>query len=97
MSVILVPRSVGPVAVDCVLFEGHSSTAEITDNPIEDGSSVNDHAFIGPKRLTIEVADEKSGRKHTSSFVNVSGSARAFRRCFRFGCLSEYADRKHRG
>jgi len=64
MSVILVPRSIGPVAVDCVLFEGHRSDSNITENPIEDGSSVNDHAYIEPKKLTMEIANQKASDKY---------------------------------
>lgn len=70
MSVILVPRTVGPVPVDVILLEGHSSRATISEHPIEDGSSVNDHAYIEPKRLTLEVADEKAADTYIE-FVNV--------------------------
>lgn len=58
MSVIIIPRKVGPVAIDCFLYEQHRSNLAITDNAIEDGSSVSDHAYTRPKLLTLDIADE---------------------------------------
>lgn len=59
-SVILVNRNIGPVAIDCFLHENHRSDLVITSHPIEDGSSVNDHAYVAPKQLSIEVAGENA-------------------------------------
>lgn len=55
MSVIIIPRKIGLVEIDCFLSEGHDSTLSITDNPIEDGSSVSDHAYLNPRYLTLEI------------------------------------------
>jgi len=59
-TVIIVPRNIGPVPIAAFLYEQHRSEAEVTDNAIEDGSSVNDHMFMRPKGLTLEIVDEKA-------------------------------------
>lgn len=64
-TVIIVPREIGPVPITAFLFEQHRSDAVITDNPIEDGSSVTDHVYTEPKGLTLEIADEKA----TDTFI----------------------------
>ena len=56
MSAILFSRSIGPVAVDVVLSEAHESRLSITKNPIEAGADVTDHAYVEPKRLTLDFA-----------------------------------------
>lgn len=50
-------RTIGPVPLNCVLSEDHTSEIEITSNPIETGAEVNDHAYIVPKKITLEFAD----------------------------------------
>lgn len=50
-------RSVGPVSVNVVVREKHSFEIGITSNPIETGAEVNDHAYVMPKKLTLEIAD----------------------------------------
>lgn len=57
MPAIAFNRLVGPVPLDVVIQERHTSTIDITENPIETGAKVNDHAYIMPKRLTLEVCD----------------------------------------
>ncbi|KQV83233.1 phage baseplate protein [Rhizobium sp. Root1220] len=57
MSVIAFNSAIGPVGIDCVLSERHSSELDITEIPIETGAKITDHAVIVPKRLTLDVAD----------------------------------------
>lgn len=59
-TVIIVPRNIGPVNIAAFLYENHKVKAVVTDNAIEDGSSVSDHMYIEPKELILEVADEKA-------------------------------------
>lgn len=59
-TVIIVPREIGPVKISAFLHEQHRSDATITTNPIENGSSVNDHMYIEPKGLTLEIGDEQA-------------------------------------
>lgn len=60
MTVIAFSPAVGPVPLDCVLSEDHSSSIEITGNPIETGAEVNDHAYIRPKEVVLEIADSNA-------------------------------------
>lgn len=46
-------RSMGPLVFDAVFEERHESELEVTDNPVETGVIVSDHAFMKPERLTI--------------------------------------------
>lgn len=54
---VIFSRAIGPVAVNVVLSEAHESRLTITRNPIEAGADVTDHAYIEPKRLTLDFAD----------------------------------------
>lgn len=64
-TVIIVPRNIGPVPITCFLYEQHRSEATVTDNAIEDGSSVHDHMYTEAKGLTLEIAEEKA----TDAFI----------------------------
>ncbi len=60
MTVIAFSPNVGPIRFDCVLSEDHVSEIEITSNPIETGAEVNDHAYVKPKQVTLDVADSNA-------------------------------------
>lgn len=66
MSVIAFSSAVGPVPLDVILSERHGSSIEITGNPIETGAEVNDHAYVKPKELTLEVADRSAAASHAA-------------------------------
>lgn len=66
-TVIIVPREIGPVPITAFLYEQHRSEAVVTDNPIEDGSSISDHIYTEPKGLTLEIAEEKA----TDAFIGL--------------------------
>jgi len=57
MAAILFSGAIGPIPVSVVLTESHQSTLGITENPIETGAKITDHAYVEPKRLTLEFAD----------------------------------------
>lgn len=57
MSIITFSQSIGPVQLPCILTERHISDVEITRYPIETGAEINDHAYVKPKELTIELVD----------------------------------------
>lgn len=57
MPAIAFSRLLGPVPLDVVLTEAHQTEIGITSNPIETGAEVNDHAYVMPKRVTLEFAD----------------------------------------
>lgn len=60
MSVIAFSSAIGPVPLDCILSEKHTAEVEITGNPIEIGAEVNDHAYVKPKQVVLEVADSSA-------------------------------------
>lgn len=51
---ILFPRSIGPIPVDAVISEVIESRLRITELPVEFGADITDHAYVEPKRITIE-------------------------------------------
>jgi hypothetical protein len=57
MSVIAFSSAIGPVPIDCIVSENHSSELDITEIPIETGAKITDHAVIVPKRLSLDAAD----------------------------------------
>ena len=58
MSAIAFSRSIGPVPINCVVREQHRSCIEVTEIPIETGARITDHAFVLPKKVSLELADE---------------------------------------
>jgi hypothetical protein len=56
MTCVVIPRFIGSVPVDVVLEEDHRSDLTITENPIEFGADVADHAYVEPKRLKMRGA-----------------------------------------
>lgn len=55
--IIALNRTVGPVKLDCVISESLTTALSLTTNPIESGADVTDHAFIEPKKVTLEIGD----------------------------------------
>ncbi|MEQ1969581.1 phage baseplate protein [Xenorhabdus nematophila] len=53
MSASVITRSIGEFQFDCVVIENHSSNLRITENPIESGAAIADHAVLEPKEITI--------------------------------------------
>lgn len=45
---------IGTLRLDVSLSETHTANAEVTDNPVEDGTLVSDHIILKPKSLAIE-------------------------------------------
>lgn len=43
----------GSFNFDIVTVESHTSTLRVTENPVETGSNVSDHAVLEPKEITI--------------------------------------------
>lgn len=46
-------RKIGKITFDVVTTEDHQSDLSITENPIESGAEIADHAVIQPKQVTI--------------------------------------------
>lgn len=49
----LVSRSIGSFTIDVVTAEMHESELTLTENPIESGANIADHAILQPRQLTI--------------------------------------------
>ena len=64
MAPIFFSPTIGPVPISVVLKEQHSASLGITEQPIETGAKVTDHAYVEPKRLSLEIADENAVATH---------------------------------
>ncbi|MBD1228393.1 phage baseplate protein [Xenorhabdus griffiniae] len=49
----VITRSIGEFQFDCVVIENHNSNLRITENPIESGAAIADHAILEPKEITL--------------------------------------------
>lgn len=78
---IAVIRSMGGLVFDAVFEETHESDLEVTDNPVETGVVVSDHAYMKPLRVKISagVSDTRLNPFSADQFASVDGrSRRAF-------------------
>lgn len=66
MSAIAFNRLIGPIPINVVVSEDHTSEIEITSNPIETGAEVNDHSYVMPKRVTLECASAYAAAVYNS-------------------------------
>lgn len=46
-------RSIGLFRLDVTTSEVHESTLTITENPVESGANIAEHAFLNPREITI--------------------------------------------
>lgn len=53
MAQVTISRSIGELTFDAVFMEDHTAELAVTDNPIETGALVSDHAFMKPLRVQI--------------------------------------------
>lgn len=60
MSVILFSGTIGPIPVNVIMREVHETKLGLTDQPIETGAKITDHAYVEPKRVIFEFADENA-------------------------------------
>ncbi len=78
---IAVIRSMGGLVFDAVFEETHESDLEVTDNPVETGVVVSDHAYMKPLRVKISagVSDSRLNIFSSDPFSSAAGrSRRAF-------------------
>ena len=74
-------RSMGGLVFDAVFEETHEADLEVTDNPVETGVVVSDHAFMKPLRVKISagVSDTPLAAVTEDPFASDAGrSRRAF-------------------
>ena len=77
MPAIMFSGAIGPVPVSVIISEGHQSSLGITENPIETGAKVTDHAYVMPKKLTLEFADANAAATY-NALVRFQESRRPF-------------------
>lgn len=78
---IAIIRSMGGLVFDAVFEETHEADLEVTDNPVETGVVVSDHAFMKPLRVKIAagVSDTPLATSTDDPFASDTGrSRRAF-------------------
>lgn len=74
-------KSVGGLVFDAVFQEDHESELEVTENPVETGVVVSDHAYMNPLRVTLlaGVSDTPLYAQSNDKFQSdVGRSKRAF-------------------
>ena len=52
-EVYVISRVIGTVALDVTTDESHDSTMKVTENPVESGAVIADHAVIEPRTVSI--------------------------------------------
>ena len=72
----VVTRSVGDFELDAVTVEGHESNLRLTENPVESGADIADHAILEPKEITI--TGIMVGYEPPQHFKNMLGNDLAF-------------------
>ena len=60
-------RSMGGLVFDAVFEETHESELEVTDNPVETGVVVSDHAFMKPLKVTLSAGVTDTPLKYWQS------------------------------
>lgn len=75
---IAVIRSMGGLVFDAVFEETHESDLEVTDNPVENGVVVSDHAYMKPLRVKISagVSDARLDIFSADPFASTVGRSR---------------------
>lgn len=54
MNTKLLSRRIGTITFDAVTEENHTSTLAVSENPIESGAMIADHAVVKPKEISIQ-------------------------------------------
>lgn len=64
------------IVIDAAVSEGHLSTCEVSDNPIEGGADVTDHVQMKPAQLTVEgvISDTPLGYAVIGNIQNLARS-----------------------
>lgn len=72
----VVTRSIGEFELDAVTVEGHESSMRLTENPVESGADIADHAILEPKEITV--TGVMVGYEPPQYFKNMLGNDLAF-------------------
>ncbi|QJD54323.1 hypothetical protein [Aminobacter phage Erebus] len=66
MTAILFSGVIGPVPVSVIMREQHESSLGITELPIETGAKITDHAYVEPKKISLEFADANAAATYNA-------------------------------
>ena len=66
MAAIAFNRAIGPVPIDVVITERHKAELAITEIPVENGVRITDHAFVLPKKITLDCASSNAAATYAA-------------------------------
>ena len=71
------PTLIGDLAIDCTVTETHSSSATVTEHPVESGANITDHIRPEPLQLSITgiVSDTPLGSKQIQRSIDIGGTS----------------------
>ncbi|MCL2829835.1 MAG: hypothetical protein FWD77_03735 [Betaproteobacteria bacterium] len=71
-------RQMDGLVFDAVFEEVHTAELEVTDNPVETGVTVSDHAFMKPLKLSLSagVSDTPLNKNADDPFASDAGRAK---------------------
>jgi hypothetical protein len=87
-------KSIGDIQLDAVISESHVNEVSLTNNPVELGADITDHAVVQPKKLNIvaqvsdtpmglaafgQIVDSVTGLFGTSTTENITRSKAAYK------------------
>lgn len=69
-------NSIGGIVIDATVRESHDGTADITENPVEEGAKITDHVQVNSDELTIEgvITDTPLGFPVIGNIQNIINS-----------------------
>lgn len=77
VTIITKLHSVGAFTFDSTYFEQHTANIEVTEQPIELGAKIQDHAFATPLMLTVSGGVSDTPIKPNSSFGASASASRS--------------------
>lgn len=65
--------SVAGMVIDATVSETHTSTCDVSENPVEEGPSISDHVQLNPAELTVEgvISDTPLGHAVIGNIQNL--------------------------
>lgn len=66
-------KSIGGIQLDAVISESHTNEVTLTNNPVELGADITDHAIVQPKRVNVlaQVSDTPLGAAAFGQIVDL--------------------------
>jgi hypothetical protein len=77
MTAIAIIRKVGGLIFDATFSENHRSSIEVTENPVDIGIMISDHAFAKPKSLSLVAGVSDTPLKQQTNDQFSSGDGRS--------------------